>query len=184
MQRPNRTHLQILSIRRDDNRWTHHPGRRWVRLRNDPGKPALAQSISNSCRRPIIQSGYTSFPPAYPLLHVDALNTELAKASPLGNVDPVVYVASGGGDMPDGSACCHIQVGEMRMLVSVSGDGECSLVPLPLAGMKRTRGTASIALCPADCCCSGPLDRLCIPTSFSRNPPRLLWDGQRRDAQR
>ncbi|KIM67756.1 hypothetical protein SCLCIDRAFT_1209880 [Scleroderma citrinum Foug A] len=80
--------------------------------------------ILDAAGRPIIQSGYTSFPPAYPLLHVDALNTELVKASPLGNVDPVVYVASGGGDMPDGSACCHIQVGEMRMLVSVSGDAD------------------------------------------------------------
>ncbi|KAI6165042.1 clathrin adaptor mu subunit [Pisolithus thermaeus] len=73
--------------------------------------------------RPIIQSGYTSFPPAYPLLHIDALNNELAKAPSSGIIDPVVYVSSGGGgDMPDCSACCHIQVREMRMLASISGD--------------------------------------------------------------
>ncbi|KAG6332264.1 hypothetical protein ID866_6828 [Astraeus odoratus] len=80
--------------------------------------------------RPIIQSGYTSFAPAYPLLHVDALNNELSKASPSGCVDPVIYVSAGGGDMPDGSACCHIQLGEMRMLVSISGDGRWPLVQL------------------------------------------------------
>ncbi|KAI6004174.1 clathrin adaptor mu subunit [Pisolithus albus] len=73
--------------------------------------------------RPIIQSGYTSFPPAYPLLHIDALNSELAKAPSSGIIDPVVYVSSGGGgDMPDCSACCHIQVREIRMLASISGD--------------------------------------------------------------
>ncbi|KAL4075691.1 clathrin adaptor mu subunit [Scleroderma citrinum] len=80
--------------------------------------------ILDTSGRPIIQSGYTSFPPAYPLLHVDALNTELFKSSSFGSIDPVVYVASGGADMPDGSACCHIQVGEMRMLVSISGDAD------------------------------------------------------------
>ena len=136
----------------------------------------------HSSRRPIIQSGYTSFPPAYPLLHVDALNTELSKASPLGNIDPVIYVTSGGGDMPDGSACCHIQVGEMRMLVSVSGDGECSLIFCSQCG--AIQGAIFTALRHADYCCSGSLDRFCIPPSFSRNSSRLLRDSERRDAQR
>ncbi|KAH7888072.1 clathrin adaptor mu subunit [Phlebopus sp. FC_14] len=73
---------------------------------------------------PIIQSGYTSFPPAYPLLHIDALNNELGKASRSGSVDPVIYVGPGIGDLSSGSACCHVQVGEMRLVASVSGDAD------------------------------------------------------------
>lgn len=102
-----------------------------VILRLDSPRPVCLQDkmaidgliILDANGRPIIQSGYTSFPPAYPLLHIDALNNELAKAPSSGIIDPVVYVSSGGGgDMPDCSACCHIQVREIRMLASISGD--------------------------------------------------------------
>lgn len=74
-------------------------------------------------RRPVIQSGYTSFPPAYPLLHIDTLNNELAKSSRAGSVDPVIYVPPGIGDFSGGSACCHVEMGELRLVASVSGDG-------------------------------------------------------------
>jgi len=72
-------------------------------------------------RRPIIQSGYTSYPPGYPILHVDALNTELSKCARAKDVDPVIYVGPGIGDLR-GSACCHVEVGGMRILASVSRD--------------------------------------------------------------
>lgn len=79
---------------------------------------------SAPCSQPVIQSGYTSFPPAYPLLHIDALNNELSKASRTDSVDPVVYVPPGIGDFSGGSACCHVEMGELRLIASVSGDGE------------------------------------------------------------
>ncbi|KAF8845613.1 clathrin adaptor mu subunit [Paxillus ammoniavirescens] len=79
--------------------------------------------ILDASGRPIIQSGYTSFPPAYPLLHIDAVNNELSKASRPGIVDPVIYVSPGIGD-PAGSACCHVEVGELRLVASVSGDAD------------------------------------------------------------
>ncbi|KIJ70417.1 hypothetical protein HYDPIDRAFT_79040 [Hydnomerulius pinastri MD-312] len=80
--------------------------------------------ILDASGRPIIQSGYTSFPPAYPLLHVDALNNELSKSPRSGSVDPVIYVGPGIGDLSSGSACCHVEVGEMRLIASVSGDAD------------------------------------------------------------
>lgn len=79
---------------------------------------------SAPCRRPVIQSGYTRFPPAYPLLHIDALNNELSKSSRTDGVDPVIYVPPGIGDFSGGSACCHVEMGELRLIASVSGDGE------------------------------------------------------------
>lgn len=80
----------------------------------------VAAQCRRSPRQSIIQSAYTSFPPAYPLLHVDALNSQLATATRAASVDPVIHVNTGNG----GSACCHMQVGELRMVASISGDGE------------------------------------------------------------
>lgn len=79
---------------------------------------------SAQCRLPLIQSGYTSFPPAYPLLHIDTLNNQLSKASRTDSVDPVIYVPPGIGEFSGGSACCHVEMGELRLIASVSGDGE------------------------------------------------------------
>ena len=71
-------------------------------------------------RRAIIQSGFRSRSPAYPLLHIDALNNALEKAARPGDVDPVLYVSSLELDTP--SACCHVKHGELRFLCPVSGD--------------------------------------------------------------
>ncbi|CCM04021.1 uncharacterized protein FIBRA_06178 [Fibroporia radiculosa] len=70
--------------------------------------------------RPIIQSGFRSAAPAYPLLHIDALNNALSTAARPDDVDPVLYVPSLNIDSP--SACCHARVGDMRFVCPVSGD--------------------------------------------------------------
>ncbi|KZW03889.1 clathrin adaptor, mu subunit [Exidia glandulosa HHB12029] len=66
--------------------------------------------------RPIIQSNFASSP-AYPLLHIDAVNDALAK-SPAGAVDPVLYVSGPSGP----SACCHVACNGLRFLCPVSGE--------------------------------------------------------------
>ncbi|GJE84773.1 clathrin adaptor mu subunit [Phanerochaete sordida] len=70
--------------------------------------------------RAIIQSGFRSSSPAYPLLHIEALNSALAKASRPSDVDPVLYVSALELDTP--SACCHIKHSDLRILCPVSGD--------------------------------------------------------------
>lgn len=75
------------------------------------------------CRRAIIQSGFRSSNPAYPLLHIDALNSAFAKATRPADVDPVLYVSSLQHEMP--CACCHVKHGDLRFLCPVSGDSEC-----------------------------------------------------------
>ncbi|EGO01564.1 hypothetical protein SERLA73DRAFT_120231 [Serpula lacrymans var. lacrymans S7.3] len=78
--------------------------------------------ILDSAGRPVIQSGYTSHPPAYPIFHIDALNTALSKATRPEDVDPVLYVPPGFGG--EGSACCHVEIGGLRLVASVSGDAD------------------------------------------------------------
>jgi len=71
--------------------------------------------------RSIIQSGFRSTSAAYPLLHIEAVNSAVAKATRLGDVDPVVYVSSFSiGDTP--SACCHVQCTDVRILCPISGN--------------------------------------------------------------
>ncbi|KAI0922027.1 hypothetical protein AcW1_004151 [Taiwanofungus camphoratus] len=74
--------------------------------------------ILDSTGRPVIQSGFRSTPPAYPLLYIDALNSALADAIRPDHVDPVLYVS--GLDKP--SACCHVRRGGLRFICPVSGD--------------------------------------------------------------
>jgi AP-3 complex subunit mu len=74
-------------------------------------------------RRPVIQSGFRSAPAAYPAIHIDALNDAVAR----GGVDPVLYVPTPGSEGTTSSACCHIEVGGMRVLAPVSGDCACLL---------------------------------------------------------
>jgi AP-3 complex subunit mu len=76
--------------------------------------------ILDPAGRPIIQSSYTTFPAAYPLLHIEALNNALAKASREGSVDPVVYVE----ELSCSTACCHVEVGGMRFVATISGDAD------------------------------------------------------------
>lgn len=73
--------------------------------------------------RAIIQSGFRSSNPAYPLLHIDALNSALQKAPRPADVDPVLYVSSLQHETP--CACCHFKHGDLRFLCPVSGDSEC-----------------------------------------------------------
>lgn len=83
--------------------------------------------LSNS--HPIIQSGFRSSSPAYPLLHIDALNNAIAKSKRLGDIDPVIYVPTyDGRDALLPSACCHVMYGDIRIICPVSGDGESALI--------------------------------------------------------
>ncbi|KAH9894152.1 clathrin adaptor mu subunit [Cubamyces lactineus] len=76
--------------------------------------------ILDNAGRVVAQSGFHSFPAAYPLLHIDALNNALANASRSDDVDPVLYVPGINMDVP--SACCHVKRGDLRYLCPVSGD--------------------------------------------------------------
>ncbi|KAF7330788.1 MHD domain-containing protein [Mycena venus] len=77
--------------------------------------------ILDNTGRPIIQSGFRSTSPSYPLLHVDAFNNALPKSHRTGDIDPVIYVPPYNvADSP--SACCHVECGDMRILCPVSGD--------------------------------------------------------------
>nr|GAT46224.1 predicted protein [Mycena chlorophos] len=77
--------------------------------------------ILDNSGRPIIQSGFRSKPVAYPILHVDALNTAISKSLRAGDVEPVIYVpAYGTSESP--SACCHVDCADMRILCPVSDD--------------------------------------------------------------
>ncbi|KAJ4472058.1 Mu homology domain-containing protein [Lentinula aciculospora] len=71
--------------------------------------------------RPIIQSGFRSNTTAYPLLHIDAVNNALQKAERSADVDPVIYVTPYN-TTAISSACCHVEVGDLRFLCPVSGD--------------------------------------------------------------
>ncbi|KAI0676750.1 clathrin adaptor mu subunit [Trametes maxima] len=76
--------------------------------------------ILDNTGRAIAQSGFHSFPPAYPLLHIDALNNALSNSRRPEDVDPVLYVGAITTDTP--GACCHVRRGELRYLCPVSGD--------------------------------------------------------------
>ncbi|KAK2466394.1 hypothetical protein APHAL10511_002036 [Amanita phalloides] len=74
--------------------------------------------ILDNTGRPIIQSGFRLTSSAYPLLHIDALNTALARSPRPEDVDPVIYVHSHNSP----SACCHVRCSDIRFLCPVSGD--------------------------------------------------------------
>ncbi|KAF9063601.1 hypothetical protein BDP27DRAFT_1334971 [Rhodocollybia butyracea] len=57
---------------------------------------------------------------AYLLLHINAVNNALQKADCSEDVDPVIYVAPYNSANP--SACCHVEVGDMRFLCPISGN--------------------------------------------------------------
>ena len=77
--------------------------------------------LDSTNARPIVQSSFRSFPPAYPLLHINAYTTALAKAVRPEDVDPVLLV-----NLPDApTACCHFQHRSLTLLCPISGDREC-----------------------------------------------------------
>ena len=69
---------------------------------------------------PIIQSGFRSNAPAYPLLHIEAVNTALEKSSRERHIDPVLLVP--GLEYDSSSVCCHVKHGDLRFLCPVTGD--------------------------------------------------------------
>jgi hypothetical protein len=70
--------------------------------------------------KPIVQTSFRSFPPAYPLLHIDAYSTALEKAARPEDIDPVLLV-----NIPDApTACCHLQHRSLTFLCPISGDRE------------------------------------------------------------
>jgi AP-3 complex subunit mu len=70
--------------------------------------------------RPIVQTSFRYFPPAYPLLHIDAYSAAIAKAARPEDIDPVLLV-----NLPDApTACCHVQHGSLTFLCPISGDRE------------------------------------------------------------
>ncbi|KAF7301598.1 MHD domain-containing protein [Mycena indigotica] len=79
--------------------------------------------ILDNSGRAIIQSGFRSKPLAYPLLHIDAFNTAVAKSRRAGDIEPVIYVpAYNVAESP--SACCHVECADIRILCPVSDDGD------------------------------------------------------------
>jgi AP-3 complex subunit mu len=70
--------------------------------------------------KPIVQTSFRSFPPAYPLLHIDAYSAALEKAARPEDIDPVLLV-----NLPDSpTACCHLQHRSLTFLCPISGDRE------------------------------------------------------------
>ncbi|TFK29335.1 clathrin adaptor, mu subunit [Coprinopsis marcescibilis] len=71
--------------------------------------------------RSIIQSGFRSTSPSYPFLHVEAFNEALAAVQRPSDVDPVIYIKH---PIHPGtpSACCHVSVGDLRILCPISGN--------------------------------------------------------------
>ncbi|KAF8485290.1 clathrin adaptor mu subunit [Russula ochroleuca] len=68
--------------------------------------------------KPIVQTSFRYFPPAYPLLHIDAYSAALEKANRPEDVDPVLLV-----NLPDApTACCHLQHRSLVFLCPISGD--------------------------------------------------------------
>ena len=77
--------------------------------------------LDSTNARPIVQSSFRSFPPAYPLLHINAYSNAIAKAHRLEDVDPVLLVS-----LPDApTACCHLQHLSLTFLCPISEDSEC-----------------------------------------------------------
>ncbi|KAH9991663.1 mu-adaptin 3 [Russula compacta] len=74
--------------------------------------------LDSTNAKPIVQTSFRSFPPAYPLLHIDAYTAALEKAAQPEDIDPVLLVA-----LPDTpTACCHLQHRSLTFLCPISGD--------------------------------------------------------------
>jgi hypothetical protein len=55
--------------------------------------------------KPLVQTSFRSFPPAYPLLHIDAYSAALEKATRPEDINPVLLIT-----LPNApTACCHLQ---------------------------------------------------------------------------
>src|ERR1700733_14580148 len=82
--------------------------------------------LDSTNARPIVQSSFRSFPPAYSLLHINAYTNALAMAVRPEDVDPVLLLT-----LPDSpTACCHIQHRSLIFLCPVSSNRECCVLTL------------------------------------------------------
>ena len=119
--------------------------------------------------KPIVQTSFRSFPPAYPLLHIDAYSAALEKAARPEDIDPVLLVT-----LPDApTACCHLQYRSLTFLCPISGDREL-FRPL-YAYMRSFRRSCTTTSRPAIC--------VCVHPHVSRHPRRILWRGHRAGSQ-
>ncbi|KAH9011853.1 hypothetical protein EDB85DRAFT_1900748 [Lactarius pseudohatsudake] len=82
--------------------------------------------LDSANAKPIVQTSFRSFPPAYPLLHINAYSSAVAKAIRPEDVNPVLLVT-----LPDEpTACCHLQHRSLTFLCPISGDlPQCDPVP-------------------------------------------------------
>ncbi|EFI27737.1 mu-adaptin 3 [Coprinopsis cinerea okayama7 len=88
--------------------------------------------LLDSAGRSIIQSGFRSTTSTYPFLHVEAFNAAAANAQRPTDIDSVIYVQHPTNvDIP--SACCHVSVGDLRILCPISGNVD------PLVGFSFLR---------------------------------------------
>jgi AP-3 complex subunit mu len=90
--------------------------------------------LDSTNARPIVQSSFRSFPPAYPLLHINAYSNAIAKALRPEDVDPVLLVTLL--DAP--TACCHLQHLSLTFLCPISNDSEF-LCPICVYGELTSR---------------------------------------------
>ena len=121
--------------------------------------------------KPIVQTSFRSFSPAYPLLHIDAYSTALEKATRTEDIDPVLLV-----NLPESpTACCHLQHRSLTFLCPISGDREfvrCHLTYAYMRSFPRHVTTSRPTIC------------LCIHPHLFGNPHRILRRGHGTDAQR
>jgi hypothetical protein len=122
--------------------------------------------------KPIVQTSFRSFPPTYPLLHIDAYSAALEKAARPEDIDPVLLV-----NLPDSpTACCHLQHRSLTFLCPISGDGEfvwCLQLRVHARSFLRHRHVTT----------SRPAICFCVHPHFFRHPHRVLWCGHCTDAQ-
>lgn len=91
------------------------------------------------------------------------MNNALQKSERSTDVDPVIYVAPyDAAGVP--SACCHVEVGDMRFLCPVSGDGEGIFSMLKNALIQSFSRN------------SGPVVGICIFAQFHRYTARIPWN--------
>ncbi|KAH9017265.1 hypothetical protein EDB84DRAFT_1629148 [Lactarius hengduanensis] len=92
------------------------PRRMFSTYRRRVPSPLIILDLANA--KPIVQTSFRSFPPAYPLLHINTYSSAVTKAVRPEDVDPVLLVT-----LPDKpTACCHLQHRSLTFLCPISGD--------------------------------------------------------------
>ena len=108
-----------MGMKRPTRSEQSHPGPRATLIARQMAIDGLIILDSTNVK-PIVQTSFRSFPPAYPLIHIDAYSAALEKAARPEDVDPVLLV-----NLPDApTACCHLQQRSLIFLCPISGDRE------------------------------------------------------------